>query len=414
MSYAFKTAAKKVENTDLQRYGSRVGGSPYISFDRLDRAAEISYYYGFMPIETPVISRDDITKTRKLLGIEGHGKNYSSIVDCPLYISAEEKVATLRECQEKNLLSSQQPAMIYFENPPRRYDQEKKNNSMIKRFDLEIIGTGKSVAEAELIKTSLEILREEGFEDLYIHINSIGGKECIAKFTKELGIYFKKNIQSMSAHCREELKKDVFAPLECENKKCQEIVAEAPKSVAFLDEPSRSHLREVLEYIESMNIPYKLDNNLVGNRKLCNHTIFEIKSLNVGGDPNEPEKTLAVGYRYNNLAKRVDMKKDFPAVGVTMVFRKSSDKKKCHSPKRPKVYFIQLGFDAKLKSLQVIESLRQAKIPLYQSLSKDKLTSQLATAEHMKIPIVIIMGQKEAIEDSVIVRDMNTRFQETV
>ena len=82
--------------------------------------------------------------------------------------------------------------------------------------------------------------------------------------------------------------------------------------------------------------------------------------------------------------------------------------------KMGKFYFIQLGFDAKLKSLKVIEMLRQAGIAVSQSLSKDKLTAQIMSAEKINIPYVLIMGQKEAIEESVVVRNMNTRSQETI
>jgi histidyl-tRNA synthetase len=82
--------------------------------------------------------------------------------------------------------------------------------------------------------------------------------------------------------------------------------------------------------------------------------------------------------------------------------------------KPPKVYFIQLGFEAKLKSLCVIEVLRKAKIPVYQSVSKDSLGAQLALAEKMEVPHCIIFGQKEAMDNTVIVRDMKTHSQDTV
>lgn len=203
--------------------------------------------------------------------------------------------------------------------------------------------------------------------------------------------------------------------MECTNAKCRELALQAPNSVTFLSEPSRLHFREVLEYLESMNIPYKIDHQILGNRRLCCHTIFLIKTLNVGGGKDTPEETLALGYRYNELAKKIDMKRDPPAVGVHIVFkRKGHAQRKSRIPKKPQVYFIQFGFHAKLKSLQVIEILRHAKIPLHQALAKDKLTSQISTAENLSIPFVLIMGQKEAMEDSVIVRDMSTRSQETV
>ena len=128
-----------------------------------------------------------------------------------------------------------------------------------------------------------------------------------------------------------------------------------------------------------------------------------------------PEEPLALGFRYNGLAKKLEMKHEVPGIGVTIVYKTSGKAyKRCHKQKKPRVYFIQFGFDAKLKSFEVIESLRHAHIPLYQSLAKDKLTAQMAVAENMNIPYVILMGQKEALENSVIVRDMGTRMQETV
>jgi len=82
--------------------------------------------------------------------------------------------------------------------------------------------------------------------------------------------------------------------------------------------------------------------------------------------------------------------------------------------KHPKVYFIQLGTHAKMRSLNIIETLRNAKVPIMQSLAKDSLGSQLSTAERMKTPFAMIFGEKEAIDDTVIIRDMNTRSQDTV
>lgn len=82
--------------------------------------------------------------------------------------------------------------------------------------------------------------------------------------------------------------------------------------------------------------------------------------------------------------------------------------------KKPKIYFIQLGFEAKMKSLSIIEVLRKAKIPVAQSLSKDNLSSQLATAEKLKVPYTIIYGQKEALDGTVIVRKMKNRSQKSV
>jgi len=129
--------------------------------------------------------------------------------------------------------------------------------------------------------------------------------------------------------------------------------------------------------------------------------------------------SVAGGGRYDYLAKQLGNKKDVPAIGAAIgvdrvVMSSSFSKLTPRIIKKPKIYFIQLGAEAKLKSLNVIEILRKAKVPIHQSLSKDSLGSQLAIAERLAIPYTLIFGQKEALEDSVIVRNMSNRSQETV
>jgi histidyl-tRNA synthetase len=128
---------------------------------------------------------------------------------------------------------------------------------------------------------------------------------------------------------------------------------------------------------------------------------------------------LAAGGRYDGLANSLGSKKDVPSVGASIgVDRVLSCKEyQFLTPKilkKPKVYFIQLGYEAKLKSLSVIEILRKTKVATAHALNKDKLSAQLGMAEKLKIPYAIILGQKEALDGTVIVRNMGTRSQDTV
>lgn len=178
--------------------------------------------------------------------------------------------------------------------------------------------------------------------------------------------------------------------------------------MSYLSDTSRAHFKEVLEFLESLNIPYEINHKLIGSRSYCSETIFEIRTQ---------KEVLAIGERYNGLAKKIWGKKDVPAIGVTLHIHPhyiQNIKKKIQKEEQPKFYFIQFGDTAKKKSLPIIESLRKAKIPVHQSLSKDKLSVQLTQAEKLNIPYIIMMGQKEAIENTVVVRHMQTRAQDTV
>ncbi len=219
----------------------------------------------------------------------------------------------------------------------------------------------------------------------------------------------------MHAECRQLFKKDVFELLGCQNDKCKKINESAPKSMNFLTESSRIHFQEVLEYLEALQIPYKINNNLIGNKKYCTETIFSINNLDHETDKKKP-RVLAIGVRYDGLSKKIGCKKEIHGVGISILIKggKVELRKDIKKTKRPFASFVQLGFESKLLSLSIIESLRKEKIPLYLSLARDRLGAQVSAVEKYHIPYALIMGKKEALDKTVIVRNNDTHAQETV
>ena len=377
-----------------------------------EKATETAKFYGYSEAPKLKIEKEDLARAKAFK--ESHTKEVHPFREDEFKFAGylEEKIAILRACMEKRMSHLSPPFTIYYEGPLegnphiRRIKKEKT-------FNLEIIGNSKSIADAMIIETAFVILKEQyPTENLCLYINSLGDKESLAKFVRELTHYYRKNWSAVPAHCRQTFKKDLFGLFYCQEEKCRELLDGAPKPMSFLSEPSRVHFKEILEYLESLSISYDIEHSLVGSRSFCTGTLFEIRGTS---DKDTSARTLAIGERYNGLAKKVWNKKDIPAVGVAILIQPDHLKRSTRkSDAKPKFYFIQFGFEAKLRSLKIIEMLRQAKIPVHQALSKDKLTGQIAAAEKMGIPYVIIMGQKEALEGTVVVRHMMSRSQETV
>ncbi len=384
----------------------------YISYDNLDKVGEITLYYGFEPYKSPEIKKIDLDNAKSLLEgdfIEENDKDKKSL---PLHV--EEKIALLRKYTEEELHTKSQPIMMYFKEPFK--GSIKKGSVTYNRYcDLEIIGNSKSIAEATLIQTAKAILNEEGYSNICIEINSIGDKESINKFTRDLANHYKKNINDMHAECRQLLKKDPFEVLGCQNDKCKKINETAPKSMDFLSEQSRIHFQEVLEYLEALDIPYRINNSLIGNRKYCTETIFTINDLDQD-KKSKSQKVLAIGVRYDGLSKKIGIKKEIQGVGISIIVKSSKAdlRKDIKKIKKPFASFVQLGFESKLLSLGVIESLRNVKIPLLLSLAKDRLGAQVSMVEKKNVPYSIIMGKKEAMDKTAIVRNMDTHSQDIV
>jgi histidyl-tRNA synthetase len=386
-----------------------------------EKAQEVAVYYGFKPIETPLLEHEDI-----ITGGIGKG---TDIVDKEIYnlktkggdhlaLRPEHTAPLMRAYIEHGMQTMPQPVMFYQYGPVFRHDKPQRGRyRQFWQFDLDILGNDKSIMDALVIKAGISILEEAGAKDLTIDINSIGDKECRGAYVKELVGYYRKHISGLPAIDRERLKTNPLRILDSKEEKTKEINEQAPDAISFLCVACKKHFKEVLEYLEEMGINYNINKNLVRGLSYYTRTVFEVymQSEEEGAPPTQ----IASGGRYDYLAKQVGGKKDVPAVGFSMgvdrIVEASWYKKL--SPrilKKPKIYFIQLGSEAKLKSLNIIEILRKAHVPIAQSLSKDSLGSQLAIAEKLSIPYAIIFGVKEAIDNSVIVRDMSNRSQDTV
>ncbi len=398
-----------------------IGDDYYLFQGFFEKAQEISLYYGFKPIETPILEHEDVFTSSI-----GEG---TDIIDKEMYtlrtkggdrlaMRPEQTAGLMRAYIEQGMHNLPQPLLFYHYGPVFRHDNPQKGRyRQFWQFDLDSLGSEKSIVDALVIKTGMTILEETGAENLSIDINSIGDKECRGGYIKELVNYYKKHINDLPPIDRERLKNNPLRILDSKDPKTIEINEDAPDSIAHLCHDCKKHFKEVLEYLEEMNIPYNINKNLVRGLSYYTRTVFEVYTP----DLEDPTKMIQIasGGRYDYLARQLNSKKDVPSVGFSVGVDRiiSMPWYKKLSPrilKKPKMYFIQLGFEAKLKSLNVIEILRKAHIPIAQQLSKDSLSAQLSNAEKLGVPYTIIFGQKEAIEKSVIVRNMHNRSQETV
>lgn len=387
-----------------------------------EKASEIAIYYGFRPIETPILEREAVFTSSLGVGTDIRDKEMYSLKTKGgdhLAMRPEGTAGIMRAYIENGMQALPQPVSLYYYGPYFRHENPQRGRLReLRQFGVEILGTSKSIADALVIRTMTLILEEAGFKNICVEVNSIGDKECRGGYIKELTSYYKKHIATICPSCKERLKTNPLRLLDCKDARCQEIKTNAPAPISSLCGPCRAHFKEVIEYLDAMKVPYRINNNLVRGLDYYTRTAFEIFDLGDEAGGTQP-LALGGGGRYDYLARSLGSKKDVSGVGggigVDRVLQSPSHK--TLDPriiKKPKVYFIQLGFEAKLKSLAIIEVLRKARVPIAQSLSKDGLAQQLAIAERSGAPYTIIFGQKEALDETAIIRNMETRSQETV
>ncbi|MDQ5957674.1 MAG: Histidine--tRNA ligase [Patescibacteria group bacterium] len=387
-----------------------------------EKAQEISEYYGFKPIETPTIER--ASTYQKAIGentdiVEKEMYKFSVKGSDSIALRPEYTAGIVRAYIEDGMVSEPQPIMLYSYGPTFRHEKPQLGRYReFRQFNLEILGSDKAVADALVIKTVYDILTDFGFKELIIDINSMGDTENRQPYIKDLSSYYKKLSPSLCKNCQERIKTNPLRLLDCKEPECQEFKAKAPQIINYLSPDARKHFKDVLKFLEEMEIPFRINNTLVRGQDYYKRTVFEVIQVHLDEENNEKELTICGGGRYD-LSKHMGQKKEIPSVGAAMSFERIVMMPDCQKMnpriiKNPKFYFIQLGFEAKLKSLHIIDILRHAKIPVHQNLSKDSLGAQLALASELNIPYALIFGQKEAMEGNVILRDMKKHEQEII
>ncbi len=374
-------------------------------------------YYSFERIETPIIENadlyhrafeDDESVEKKIFTI----KNKDEI----LALRYDFNAAIARAFVANGMNSWPHPIKLFFmgpvvENNPSEDNSERYANVL----GAVTMGDQSEIVDAELIFLGYKILEGLGFDNYNVHINSIGDSGSRTAYAKTLKEYYRSKYKKLCADCRDFAKNNPNRVLVCQQDDCREINREAPQSVDYLDEDSRAHFKHIIEYLDETRIPYILDHTLIKRRGYQMRTIFEFipEGTARGGE------SIIWGGRFDRLVDQLGGAKT-PAAGwvlnidnLVRALKSADTNVPDHRPK-PKVFFAQLGEMAKRKSLALFESFRKSGLEAKSSLGRDNIKSQLRIAVRHGVKYTLIFGQKEALDGTIILRDMETSVQETI
>lgn len=389
-----------------QKYRERVRGV----------VKQLASAYGFSAIDTPIFedvqlfergtgATTDIVQ-KEMYTFRTKGGDY-------LALRPEFTPGIVRAYIERGMKAWSQPVKLYSIGPLFRYEKPQAGRfRQFHQFNLEIIGETSPINDALLIQLASLIFKKLGIKGFNIQINSIGCPNCRFDYRKLLVDYYRKQARKLCRHCRERLKTNPLRLLDCKEEKCKQLANNAPQVIDHLCEECHSHFKEVLEILDELDIPYILNPHLVRGLDYYTKTVFEFRL-------EEPASTeIAGGGRYDGLVELLGGKPT-PAVGIaggierTISILKSQDVKIAEEPS-PQVFLAQLGELGRKRSLKVFEKLRSKGLRVAEALGKPSIKSQLKIADKLGIKIALILGQREALENNVIIRDMKSGAQETV
>jgi len=372
--------------------------------------------HGFDRIETPILEptalflrtvgkQTDIMEKELYSFIDKGEENVS--------LRPEMTASVARAYVNHGMLNQPQPVKLWYHGPNFRYDRPQAGRFREHhQIGFEVLGESHPIVDAELITIGFNLIKALGLEAT-VQINSIGTKESRQSYIEKLVEYYRANRSKICEDDKRRLTKNPLRVLDCKMPECQPVKEGAPQILDSLDEESKNHFMRVLEYLDEAGVTYALNPFLVRGLDYYSRTVFEFYSA---GDDEAAQSSLGGGGRYDALIEMIGGRPT-PAAGlglgverlVARMRAKGLDKE---IDGRPDVFVAQLGEAARKKTLGLVEELRRAGVSASSNMAKDGLKQQLEMANKGGARFTIILGQKEILDGTIIIRDMDSGIQE--
>ncbi len=280
------------------------------------------------------------------------------------------------------------------------------------QFGFEVFGSFNHLTEAQVVSAVWDLTQRLGLaaEDLQLEINTAGDMQVQNAYQNVLKDYLKGKEFELCDNCNAHMRGRVLNILRCENLDCQLIAAEAPAIVDFLDNEARKQFTDILEALDELGLPYQLNQLYIGPEGSTG------TNLSVKYKKGNNSVVLGEAAHHDMLLKNIDGKSS-PAFGFNgnlaalaraMELSEIDTKIENHS----EVFLVPLGELAAKRSLRLFRDLIGENIRVHDHFGTVGVKNQLKQAEESKAPIALIMGQKEAMDDMVILRDVKSGMQE--
>ena len=247
----------------------------YIEKLMRERCAE----FGYRETRTPVLEHTElfargVGDTTDIVQKEMY--TFTDKGERSVTLKPEGTAGAVRMFLENKLFADAQPTkMFYLYCPVFRYEKPQAGRLREHhQFGIEVFGAPRASADAEVISLAMSILLSLGIKSVKARINSIGCPECRPKYNEALKAYLKENYDALCDTCKTRYEKNPLRILDCKEKRCGEIAANAPKVLEYLCPECKAHFEELKGCLDALAIEYEVDPMIVRGLDYYTKTVF--------------------------------------------------------------------------------------------------------------------------------------------
>jgi histidyl-tRNA synthetase len=381
-----------------------------------NRFVDLCERYGFSEIRIPMFEATELFERGTGFATDVVQKEMYTFEDKKgrsLSLRPEATPSVIRAYLEHNLGRRAKVAKYYYMGPMFRYDRPGAGRyRQFHQLGIEIIGTASPVADAEAIRLLWDYLRGIGLSNLRVRLNTLGGRDCRVKYSGVIKAYLAARLDRLCPDCHDRFERNPLRVLDCKNKGCRAVIAEAPEIGETLCADCIDHFESVQRYLSASKIDFYVDSKLVRGLDYYTRTVFEVIHESAGED-----LALGGGGRYDQLVEEIGGP-ETPAVGFSLglerVLEALRGEGKAGEPGlAPDVYIALVDQGAWEAAFDLAARLRR-RFRVWMEFEPRKMDNQLRTASRMGVGYTAILGPDEIEEGVVVFKDMKTGEQSKV
>ena len=308
----------------------------------------------------------------------------------------------------------QKPVKVYYIGSMFRYERPQAGRLReFHQLGVECFGSKNPATDVETIAMAYQLFNTLGIKEVTLHLNSLGNTESRLAYRQALIDYLIPMRDTLSKDSQRRLDENPLRVLDSKEKEDKVAVENAPSILDYLDNESQAHFDEVRAMLDSLNIPYVIDTNMVRGLDYYNHTIFEFITT-----IDKSELTICAGGRYDSLVEYFGGP-ETAGFGFGLGLERLLlvlDKQGIELPVEENldVYIAVLGSGANGKALELVQAIRYQGFKAERDYLGRKIKAQFKSADTFKAKTVITLGESEVESGQVNVKNNATREEVTV
>ena len=281
------------------------------------------------------------------------------------------------------------------------------------QFGTEMFGSESPMADATAIALAASVFKRLGLNNVKLHLNSIGCKECRPAYRQSLVDYYESHKETICDTCKGRLMKNPLRLLDCKNPDCAALAKTAPKTIEHLCPSCAEKFETLKAALTAMGVPFEVDSSIVRGLDYYTGAVFEFIAEGIGA-----QSTVCGGGRYDGLVESLGG----PALsgigfgmGLTRVILAMREagldniETKC-----PKLYVAALGARAQIKAIEITERLRKGGAYAECDIVGRSLKAQMKYANKIGAEYTLIIGDSEIDAGEAQLRNMQSGEQTLV